>query len=58
MWDEISRDQGRTEAWLDEWVYGVDDRAAYIRKLGDKTVERLKPGSELAGPVDYGAYHA
>jgi glutaconate CoA-transferase subunit A len=55
-WDEISRDQARTEAWLDEWVYGLPDRAAYIRKLGDATLERLRPGPALAGPVDYGSY--
>jgi glutaconate CoA-transferase subunit A len=55
-WDEISRDQARTEAWLDEWVYGLPDRAAYVRKLGDATLERLRPGPAPAGPVDYGSY--
>ena len=24
------------EAWLAEWVTGVDDRAAYLRKLGPR----------------------
>lgn len=55
-WDAISQDQAKTEAWLDEWVYGVPDRAAYIRKLGAATLERLRPAPALAGPVDYGAY--
>ncbi|RPH33252.1 MAG: CoA transferase subunit A, partial [Chloroflexi bacterium] len=27
-WDPISRDPPRLEAWLDEWVHGVPDRAA------------------------------
>jgi glutaconate CoA-transferase subunit A len=56
-WDEISRDQARTDEWLAEWVYGVEDRSAYVRKLGVDTLERLKPEPAPAGPVDYGAYH-
>jgi glutaconate CoA-transferase subunit A len=55
-WDEISRDQGRIEAWLDEWVYAVADRAAYLHKLGGETLERLKPGAAPAAIVDYGDY--
>jgi glutaconate CoA-transferase, subunit A len=55
-WDEISRDQARTAAWIDEWVYGVADRAAYVRKLGAATLERLKPAPAPAGAVDYGSY--
>ena len=55
-WDEISRDQARTEAWIDEWVYGVADRAAYLRKLGAETLERLRPAPAPAGAVDYGSY--
>src|SRR5438876_3672427 len=51
-WDDISRDQVRTEAWLDEWVYGIEDRAAYVHKLGAETLQRLKPGPAPAGPVD------
>lgn len=55
-WDEISRDQAATEAWLEEWVYGVRDRAEYLRKLGEETLRRLKPAPAPAAPVDYGAY--
>jgi glutaconate CoA-transferase subunit A len=55
-WDELSRDRARTEAWLAEWVYGVSDRAAYLRKLGAETLERLKPGRAPAGAIDYGSY--
>jgi glutaconate CoA-transferase, subunit A len=55
-WDELSRDRAQTEAWLAEWVYGVSDRAAYLRKLGAETLERLKPGRAPAGPIDYGSY--
>lgn len=55
-WDEIARDRVRTEAWLEEWVYSLPDRAAYLRKLGTETLERLRPGAALAPSVDYGAY--
>jgi len=55
-WDEISRDEAATRAWLDEWVYGVRDRVEYVEKMGVETWERLAPGEALAGPVNYGAY--
>lgn len=55
-WDVLSRDHQRTQAWLDEWVYGVADPAEYVRKLGTATMERLTPGSALAPAIDYGAY--
>lgn len=55
-WDVISRDQQRTQDWLNEWVYGVADHAEYMRKLGKETMERIRPGTALASPVDYGVY--
>ena len=55
-WDEWSRDQATTEAWLEEWVYAPPDRAAYLDKLGRETPDRLAPGSLPAEPVNYGRY--
>ena len=55
-WDEISRDRERTEAWLEDWVYGVHDRSAYIIKLGQEKLDKLAPGEKLASPVNYGRY--
>jgi len=55
-WDGISHEQASTEAWLDEWVYGVADRAEYLAKLGQARLAKLRPAPALAGPVDYGAY--
>jgi len=55
-WDEISRDEVPTQAWLEEWVYGVRDRAEYVEKLGQETWERLQPGEAWAEPVNYGSY--
>lgn len=53
-WDEISRDEAATRAWLEEWVYGVRDRAEYVEKMGRETWERLKPAQAWAQPVNYG----
>lgn len=55
-WEDISRDRARTEVWLDEWVYGVADRAAYLNKLGEQRLEKLKAGDLFASPVSYGRY--
>jgi glutaconate CoA-transferase subunit A len=56
QWDKISRDEEATQAWLEEWVYGVRDRAEYVAKMGAETWERLRPGDAWASPVNYGAY--
>lgn len=55
-WDEVSRDEAVTRSWLEEWVWGVGDRAEYVEKMGMETWERLAPGEGLAGPVNYGRY--
>jgi glutaconate CoA-transferase subunit A len=55
-WDKLSRDQTETEAWLQEWVYDVPDRAAYLKKLGKERLDGLAPGEMWAGPVNYGRY--
>lgn len=53
-WDEISRDEAATRAWLEEWVYGVRDRAEYVQKMGRETWERLRPTQAWSQPVNYG----
>jgi glutaconate CoA-transferase subunit A len=55
-WDAITKDESAIQAWLAEWVHGVEDRAAYIEKLGPERVAALKPGPAPSGSVDYGAY--
>ena len=55
-WDAISRDPHRLDAWLDEWVRGVDGRAGYVEKLGEERLRRLRPAPAPSGAVDYGAY--
>lgn len=55
-WDKLSRDRQQTEAWLEEWVYGLPDHAAYLAKLGTEGLDRLRAGAAPAAPVNYGAY--
>lgn len=58
-WDRISRDETATQAWLEEWVYGVADRAGYLTKLEEQEPEfrqRLAPGEALSQPINYGVY--
>jgi glutaconate CoA-transferase, subunit A len=55
-WDEWSRDRETTEAWLDEWVYNLPDRTAYLDKLGSEIISNLEPGELLAEPINYGLY--
>jgi glutaconate CoA-transferase subunit A len=55
-WDQVSASQESVRAWLDEWVYGVEDRAGYWEKLGPTNHERLKIGSRMSEPINYGQY--
>jgi glutaconate CoA-transferase subunit A len=56
QWDEISSNRDATLNYMDEWVYGVKDRAEYWQKLGDEVHRRLKIGSRSSATVDYGIY--
>lgn len=55
-WDRLSQSYEETVRWLDEWVYGVSDRAGYVAKLGEATWARLDPGEAWSGEVNYGIY--
>ncbi|MEJ2707333.1 MAG: CoA-transferase [Anaerolineales bacterium] len=56
QWDEISRGRESVQAYLDEWVYGVQDRSEYWQKLGPEVHKRLQAGSRPSAVVDYGEY--
>jgi glutaconate CoA-transferase subunit A len=55
-WDEISKTSQGVQDYLQEWVYGVRDRAEYWEKLGAETRQRLRIASRLSSVVDYGSY--
>ena len=55
-WYDISKNRAAMEDWLDEWVYGVANRAEYVEKMGEETWSRLHAGDAWADAVNYGAY--
>lgn len=55
-WDAVSSDEAAVRAYLDEWVYGVSDRAAYIEKLGAARLRALVPPPAYAMPANFGRY--
>jgi glutaconate CoA-transferase, subunit A len=55
-WDQLSESPALVQAYLDEWVYGLPDRAAYWSHLGDEVHTRLAVRPRLAAPVNYGDY--
>ncbi len=55
-WDKISADPALTQAYLNEWVYGVPDREAYWAKLGAEKHEKLKVPALMSEAVNYGKY--
>ena len=55
-WDQVSQSQDLVKEWLNEWVYGVQDREEYWKKLGPTVHGRLRIREHLSVPVDYGEY--
>jgi glutaconate CoA-transferase subunit A len=47
------------KAWMDEWVYGLESRQAYLQHYADrfglKYLDDLKSKPYLSAPADYGA---
>jgi len=52
-WEDVSRDPARLQAYLDQWVHGVKDRAEYIGRQPE-LVERLKAKDHYCEGVNYG----
>jgi len=52
-WEAISREPAKLQSYLDEFVYGVTDRAAYLKKLPGLTT-RLEAKAQIAAGVNYG----
>jgi glutaconate CoA-transferase, subunit A len=51
-WEKISRDPAALGEYLDEFVYGVADRAGYVEKSGN--LERLRAAERVCAGVNYG----
>jgi glutaconate CoA-transferase, subunit A len=52
-WREISKDVAQFNSYLDEWIYGVRDRAEYVERLGG-SLAGLKAHDHFCEPVNYG----
>ena len=59
-WDPITRDEAATQAWLREWVYDLDGRAAYSRSSAPSgrrrsgRAARRRPARSTTGSTDDG----
>jgi len=51
-WEPISRERAELASYLDEFVYGVQDRAQYMEKQ-PRLMERLKAGEQRCAGVNY-----
>jgi glutaconate CoA-transferase subunit A len=51
-WERISRDPRELASYLDEFVYGVADRAEYVERYGG--LNRLKASARMCAGVNYG----
>jgi len=52
-WREISKDVAQFNAYLDEWIYGVRDRAEYVERMG-ASLAGLKAHDRFCEGVNYG----
>jgi glutaconate CoA-transferase subunit A len=52
-WDKIAREESTFKKYLDEFVYGVADRAGYMKKNAG-LAERLKAKEQICAGVNYG----
>jgi glutaconate CoA-transferase subunit A len=52
-WEAISRDPAKLAAYLDEYVYGLPDRATYLARHPGLT-QRLQARAQLCAGVNYG----
>lgn len=55
-WDRISETHESTLDWLEEWVYGVENRTEYLEKMPSKRFFDLQPKTNYAMPIDMGSY--
>lgn len=54
-WDRISRDKSSTEQYLDEWIYGINDREEYVSKLGEEKLSKLRMKKRIVQSINYGS---
>jgi len=55
QWDEITKEHDTTMKYMQEWVYGVENREQYMKKLSAEKVMKLLPKACYSQPVTYGS---
>ena len=55
-WDKVSDSAEAVKQYLDDWVFGVEDREEYWQKLGVDTHKRLEVPDLMSEPINYGKY--
>ncbi len=55
QWDDITKEHDSTMKYLQEWVYGVENREQYMKKLSAEKVIKLLPKACYSQPVTYGS---
>ena len=55
QWDDITKEHESTMKYMDEWVYGVENREQYMKKLSAEKVIKLLPKACYSQPVSYGS---
>ncbi|UCE46121.1 MAG: CoA transferase subunit A [Methanobacteriota archaeon] len=54
-WDKITKEHEATLKYLDEWVFGVEDRAQYMKKVPQSKIDSLTPKPAYSAPVNFGS---
>jgi len=55
QWDDITKEHESTMMYMNEWVYGVENREQYMKKLSAEKVIKLLPKACYSQPVSYGS---
>ncbi|MDK1027930.1 MAG: CoA-transferase [Anaerolineae bacterium] len=55
-WDKVSASADAVNAWLEKWVFRINDRSEYERNLGEATINRLKVKPLMSKSINYGDY--
>lgn len=53
-WNEVSKDTKKVKDFLQDWIYSVESREDYVKKLGKKKLDSLMLGQRTSGEVNYG----
>ncbi|MGQ9587929.1 MAG: CoA transferase subunit A [Thermoplasmata archaeon] len=55
QWDEITKEHDTTMRYMEEWIFGVENRAQYMKKMPAEKILKLLPKTAYSAPVNYGS---